>query len=43
MKQDFIKVYQFKITLDDIKPSIWRRIKQDTHMILVTTGSIQLN
>ena len=27
MKQDFIKVYQFKITLEGIKPAIWRRIQ----------------
>ncbi|MDO8727037.1 MAG: plasmid pRiA4b ORF-3 family protein [Candidatus Methanoperedens sp.] len=27
MKKKFDKVYQFKITLDDIKPPIWRRIQ----------------
>ncbi len=27
IKKDFIKVYQFKITLNDIEPLIWRRIQ----------------
>ncbi|HCL89730.1 MAG TPA: hypothetical protein DHW70_00155, partial [Candidatus Atribacteria bacterium] len=27
MKKKFDQVYQFKITLKDIKPPIWRRIQ----------------
>ena len=27
MKKDSIKVCQFKITLNDIKPPVWRRIQ----------------
>jgi hypothetical protein len=39
MKKKFDQVYQFKITLQDIKPPVWRRIQVTVIIFLLTASS----
>lgn len=43
MKKKFDQVYQFKITLQEIKPPIWRRIQVPQTYTFYVSGNIKYN